>query len=283
MSGVSGNDSPIGVFNSGPGGLAVLREIRRLMPAEDLIYVADTARQPYGTRLPEEVSQISIELAGYLVSLGVKVVVIACNTASIAGGATVEKAFPNVPVIGMIDPAVKRAVHFSGGRRIAVWGTELTVDSGAYAARIHEVLPEASVLGVAPSELLRLAEKGDINGKAHLASLVSRYLEPVDEFDADTLLLGCTDLTCVRDLIDAAAAGRFVALDPAEAVADEVSQVLGQTGMRKKTSTLSPEGSLKFQVTGDQIENFARFALDFLDMKDIDVEHLDLKNIKEVG
>lgn len=269
--------TPIGMFDSGPGGLAVLREVRRILPGEDVVYIADTARQPYGTRPTDEVRDISVELAQVLVSSGAKIIVIACNTASIAAAREFEDGYQGLPVVGMIAPAVDRALASGQSHRIVVWGTELTVASNVYADRMRELDREVSIVGIAPSELLRLAERGEIEDKPYLASLAARYFEPVLDFRADTLLLGCTDLTCVRDVIDDVVDGRVEVLDPAEAVADTVAEILAQRGIPRQPRNEEEEGTVRFLVTGNDVDAFSRFARAFLDADQVIVDHFKVK------
>ena len=148
-------NAPIGIFDSGLGGLAVLREVRRLLPHEDVVFLGDTARQPSGPQPVESVRQYAIENTAYLAPTGAKLVIIACNTASVAGREASQACFPDLPVLGMIGPGVRAALAASQHSRIGVWGTRVTVDSKAYDQRILEAAPNVEVKGVACPDLLR--------------------------------------------------------------------------------------------------------------------------------
>lgn len=188
---------PIGIFDSGLGGLAVVQRVRRLLPGEDILYLGDTARQPYGPRPLEEVRRFSLEISAYLVQEGVKMVVIGCNTASVAGWGAIQSYLPEIPVLDIVQPGVRAVLSTGDHRRIGVWGTEITIASKAYDRLIHEAYPDATVICVACSRLLRLAEKGQVDDKPYLRELAQTYFQPLSESQIDTLVLGCTDLTCI--------------------------------------------------------------------------------------
>jgi glutamate racemase len=272
---------PIGVFDSGLGGLAVLREVYRLLPGEDCLFFGDTLRQPYGPRTLEEVRQYAIEITGYLIAQGAKMVLIGCNTASIAGGAAAQAAFPDVPVIGMIEAGVRGALEASRSQRIGVWGTEITIASQAYDQAIVRTDPRAQVVGVACPTLLRLAEKGKIEDRAYLRELATQDFRAVLEFDADTLVLGCTDFTCVRDVIDEVVGGRATVVDPAEEVAREARRVLAERGQ------LNPGAghptATRFYITGDDEENFTRFGAKFLGVPRIEASRASLADLQQAA
>jgi glutamate racemase len=267
-------DAPIGVFDSGLGGLAVVREVRRLLPHEDILFLGDTARQPYGPRPVEEVQRFAVEITGYLARQGVKMVIIACNTASVAGREAAQRAFPDLPVLGMVAPGVRAALTASRGSRIGVWGTAITVQSKAYDRQILQRDPDVDVLGVACPDLLRLAEKGDIDDRPHLLHLAHTYFQPLADFKADTLILGCTDLTCVRDIAQEVAGEGVTVVDPAEEVVHEARQILEEAGGLKPRR--GEPASYQFLITGDDQSNFAAFAARFLGVSEVEVERVTL-------
>jgi glutamate racemase len=273
------SNAPIGIFDSGLGGLAVLREVNRLLPDEDCLFLGDTLRQPYGPRTVEEVRQYSIEITGYLIEQGAKMILIGCNTASIAGGDVAQGCFPDVPVIGMIAPGMRAALRASRNKRIGVWGTEITIASQAYDQLIVKNDPEAQVVGVACPTLLRLAEKGKISDRPYLCDLATQDFQKVAEFKADTLILGCTDFTCVRDIIDEVVGDQAVVVDPAEEVVREASRVLAERG-GLHTSSGRPAAT-KFFITGDDKENFSVFGAKFLGVPKIDVTRVSLAEVQK--
>jgi glutamate racemase len=270
--------APIGIFDSGLGGLAVLREVNRLLPDEECLFLGDTLRQPYGPRTMEEVRQYAIEITGYLIEKGAKMVLIGCNTASIAGGDAAQACFPDVPVIGMIQPGVRAAIRASRSKRIGVWGTEITVASQAYDQLIIKTDPKAEVVGVACPTLLRLAEKGKIDDRPYLRSLATADFQKVAKFRADTLILGCTDFTCVRDIIDEVVGTQAVVVDPAEEVVREATRILKeQNGMNPGSGR---KAVTKFMITGDDQDNFSKCGAKFLGVPDIEVTRVPLVEVQ---
>jgi glutamate racemase len=274
-------NAPIGIFDSGLGGLAVLREVHRLLPNEDCLFLGDTMRQPYGPRTVEEVRQYAIEITGYLIEKGAKMVLIGCNTASIAGGDAAQACFPDVPVIGMIQPGVRAALRASRSKRIGVWGTEITVASQAYDQSILRADPQAQVVGVACPTLLRLAEKGKIGDRPYLLDLATQDFQRVAEFKADTLILGCTDFTCVRDVIDEVVGDQAVVVDPAEEVVREAIRVMeSQAGLNPGSGRAAVTS---FLITGDDQDNFSSFGAKFLGVPRIDVTRVPLADVQKAA
>lgn len=274
-------NAPIGIFDSGLGGLAVLREVNRLYPNEDCLFLGDTMRQPYGPQTVEQVRQYSIEITAYLIEQGAKMVLIGCNTASIAGGAAAQACFPDVPVIGMIQPGVRAALRASQSKRIGVWGTEITIASQAYDQMIVQTDPQAQVVGVSCPTLLRLAEKGKIDDRPYLLDLAGKDFQPVADFKADTLILGCTDFTCVRDVIDEVVGDQVVVVDPAEEVVREAGRVMMERGgLNAGQGRL---GKTEFRVTGDDRDNFSRFGAIFLGVPHIEVSRVPLADVQKAA
>jgi glutamate racemase len=282
-------DAPIGIFDSGLGGLAVLREVRRLLPHENVLFLGDTARQPYGPQPIEDVRRYAVEITGYLAQHGVKVVIIACNTASVAGQEAAQRCFPELPVLGMIGPGVRAALRHtasetataSQGRRIGVWGTGITVRSRAYDERLLQANPDMQVLGVACSDLLRLAEKGRIDDRPHLLALAHRYFLPLADFKVDALILGCTDLTCVRDIAEEVAGKDVLVIDPAEEVVHETRQILEGTGQLRPPAGDPPR--YQFLITGDDLVNFATFTSRFMGISQVEVERVSLADVQQAS
>jgi len=271
-------NAPIGIFDSGLGGLAVLREVRRLLPHEDVLFLGDTARQPYGPQPVEEVRRYAVEITGYLAQQGVKLVIIACNTASVAGREAAQGCFPHLPVLGMIGPGIRAALDASQGNRIGVWGTAITVDSKAYDQLILQLNPGMEVFGATCPELLRLAEKGQVDDRPHLLSLAHGYFQPLASLGIDTLILGCTDLTCVRDIAEEVAGEGVKVVDPAQEVVREAHQILRDAGMLRSQKLGS--GSYQFLITGDDQASFASFTARFLDLPRVEVERVGLAEVK---
>ncbi len=195
-------DAPIGVFDSGVGGLTVLRALRAALPAQDFIYLGDTARLPYGTKSPETVVRYSLQCTAALQSRGIGCLVVACNTASASALGQLSARYPTLPVIGVIEPGAQAAVAASSSQHIAVIGTEGTIDGGAYQRAIHRQSPAARVTARACSMFVAMAEEGWTNGP--LAEAVARrYLDPIFQANdaPDTLVLGCTHFPILTDAI----------------------------------------------------------------------------------
>jgi glutamate racemase len=271
-------NAPIGVFDSGLGGLAVLREVRRLLPREDVLFLGDTARQPYGPRPVPDVRRFVLEITGYLARQGVKIVIIACNTASVAGRAAAQRCFPDLPVAGMIEPGVRGALAATASKRVGVWGTALTVENKAYDQLLQQLNPEIEVLGVACPQLLRLAEKGQIDDRPYLRQLGQRYFQPLADFGIDTLILGCTDLTCVRDIAEEVSGEGVRVVDPAEEAVLQARQVLQDAGALKHHGE---EGRYRFLITGDDAANFASFTARFMGLPQVAVEQIALAAVEQ--
>ncbi len=183
-------DKPIGIFDSGIGGLTVLKEIQRELPLEDLIYLGDTARVPYGTRSPETVTRYSFENTGFLVSHGIKLLVVACNTASSISLEAIKAAF-SVPVIGVIEPGARAAVRATRNKRIGVIGTEATIKSGSYQRAIRAINSGVRTITTPCPLFVPLVEEGWLNEEVTYL-VAKKYLSHLIEEDIDTLVLGCT-------------------------------------------------------------------------------------------
>jgi glutamate racemase len=230
---------PIGVFDSGVGGLTVVRALRRALPGEDIIYLGDTARVPYGNKSPRTVEKYSLACQQFLLDRGVKLVMIACNTASANALPALRAASP-VPVIGAIEPGAAAALAATSAGHIGVIGTLGTVRSGAYANVIGARNPRARLTALACPLLVPLAEEGWVDDE--VAALVARrYLAQLFASDPaiDTLVLGCTHYPLLRDVIARVsrelAAGEVAVVDSANAMADAARDALG-SGPNKRSA-----------------------------------------------
>jgi glutamate racemase len=186
-------DAPIGVFDSGVGGLTVLRALSHALPSQDFIYLGDTARLPYGTKSPDTVSRYSLQCAQALLRRGIGALVVACNTASASALGALSARYPDLPIIGVIEPGARAAIEASRSQHIAVIATEGTINGGAYQTEIRRRNPAVRVLARACSMFVALAEEGWTSGPVAEA-VAHRYLDPVFASDdaPDTLVLGCT-------------------------------------------------------------------------------------------
>jgi glutamate racemase len=235
----------IGVFDSGVGGLTVLKEIVRLMPGEHTIYLGDTARVPYGTRSASTIRKYALQTTGFLVSKGVKMLVVACNTSAAVALPTLRRHFPGLPVIGVIEPGARAAAAASTSGRIGVIGTEGTIRSGAYEREILRLRPGARIIARPCPLFVSLAEEGWVEGK--VARLVAReYLGTLREEGIDTLVLGCTHYPLLKGTIRKVVGPRVRLIDSAEETARSVMEKLDEAGWREEGSRRSRR---RFYVT----------------------------------
>jgi glutamate racemase len=251
---------PIGIFDSGVGGLTVFKVLETALPGESFVYLGDTARVPYGTRSPETVIGYSLEAARFLRRHDVKMLVVACNTASSVALEAVE-AEAGIPVLGVIVPGARRAARLSTRGRIGVIGTRATIASGAYPAAVRALRPEAEVVSRPCPLFVPLAEEG-WTGHDVTRRVAAEYLAPMKEAGVDTLVLGCTHYPLLRPVIAEAMGEGVQLVDSAEAVAAEVRERL-TTEPALAAGAERPAGESHFYVT-DAPEPFLAVAERFL-------------------
>jgi glutamate racemase len=239
---------PIGVFDSGVGGLTVARSILDLLPGEPLLYVGDTARFPYGPRPLEEIRGFAMEIASYLIGRGVKMLVVACNSIEVAAIEDLA-AEAGVPVVGVIDPGVRAAVEVTRNRRVGLIGTEATVRSGAYERALGRTGRNVQLFSQACPAFVDFVERGD-TASPELFAVAREYLAPLQAEGIDTLILGCTHYPLLSGLI-AEIMGRDVALiSSADETAKDVYGALVAGGLRNESGPPEHE----FVTTGDPIQ-----------------------------
>lgn len=225
---------PIGVFDSGIGGLTVVRQLVERLPNESILYFGDTARVPYGSKSADTVRRYSQEAAAFLLSRGVKAVVIACNTATAHAGEVLARTLP-VPVLGVIEPGARAAVAATRTGRIGVIGTAGTIGSGAYDLAVRRKLEGARVYAQPCPLFVPLVEEGWVGHDA--ARLVAaEYLHPLQEMDVDVLILGCTHYPLMRPLIGELMGGHVTLVDSAEETAIEVEATLRDAGLLRSAA-----------------------------------------------
>lgn len=252
---------PIGVFDSGVGGLTVLRALRSQLPAEKFIYLGDTARLPYGTKSASSVERYSIQAAQFLVARGIKCLIVACNTASAVALEALRSAFAPLPVIGVVEPGASAACAASRSGHIAVLATEGTVQGGAYQRAIARLRPEAVVYAQPCSLFVALAEEGWNEGPIAEA-IARRYLEGIlrDE-RIDTLLLGCTHFPVLAATLAAVVGTSVSIVDSARTTAAVLADQLHRNGLSRNDGGSSVPPSL---MATDGPERFARVGSRFL-------------------
>jgi len=248
----------IGIFDSGIGGLTVLKEIVAALPDENIIYLGDTARVPYGIRSAETVTRYSFENTHFLLSQEIKMLVVACNTASAISLEAVKKEFP-LPVIGVLEPGARAVVAATKTRKVAVIGTEATIGSGAYERAIKKLAPDVEVHSLACPLFVSQAEEGWTDND--VAQLVAeKYLAPLRGRGIDSLVLGCTHYPLLKSVISAAVGSDITLIDSATETAKEVAAVLDK--LRWKGSGQG-EGIRKYYVT-DTPTRFEKIGKRFL-------------------
>jgi glutamate racemase len=262
---------PIGIFDSGIGGLTVMKEIIKQLPSEHILYFGDTARVPYGGRSPETVMRYSLENSEFLISKGIKILIVACNTSSAISLDTLREKFP-VPVIGVVEPGANAAVEKTQSKKVAVIGTETTINSKSYDSAIKAIDSSIEVMGYSCPLFVPLIEEGWLDGEV-VKLTAEKYLTPVKSDGVDALVLGCTHYPMIKHIIGEITS--IPLIDSAVETAKEVKRVMEDnsifcesTGdaLREFYVTDSPE---KFAAVGEKffghkIENIYRVAIDRL-------------------
>ena len=262
---------PIGVFDSGLGGLTVAREIARALPEESLVYLGDTARCPYGPRSSDEVRRFVLQIGSFLAAHPVKLIVIACNTATAAGLALAQRVF-DVPVIGVVEPGARAAVMATRNRRVGVIGTVGTIDSGAYSRSVRAIDAGVTVFSAAAPRFVDIVEEGLRRGSGPVEDLLADsasvfvrpsfhemardYLDPLKRSGIDTLVLGCTHFPLLAEAISSVTGPRVALISSAAETAREVAETLA------RRDHLALPGSIpqhRFLTTGDA-EEFERLG-----------------------
>lgn len=250
--------SPIGVFDSGIGGLSVVKRISAYLPCENIIYFGDTARVPYGTKSNETVIEYSKQDAKFLIKKNVKLIIVACNTASSVAIDVLRKTY-KIPVIGMIEPGAAMAVQVTKNKKIGVIGTNTTVNNKAYSKELLRIDPELQVFEKACPLFVPLAEEGWVDHKAtHL--IAKEYLTELKDLGIDTLILGCTHYPLLSDIIQKVMGHKVKLIDSGQAATKVVDNYLTGRGLK---TPINQEGIHEYYVS-DLPEKFKAVAERFL-------------------
>ena len=260
---------PIGIFDSGVGGLTVFKEVISLLPGEDIIYLGDTARVPYGTRSPQTVIKYSQEITRFLLRQGIKLLVVACNTSSAVSLPSLQQQ-NEIPVIGVIEPGARRTAEMTQNKRVGVIGTEGTVKSRAYEQAIQRIDEGITVITRACPLFVPLAEEGWVDNQVARLTTQS-YLRPLCEEAIDTLVLGCTHYPLLEGIIREIMGEGVCLVNSAKETAKEVKKVLHE---EKLVTHKQKNGSYTFYVT-DNAERFIHVGEKFLGRK--------LGSVEEIG
>lgn len=250
------NTAPIGIFDSGVGGLTVLRELHRQLPHESIVYVGDTARLPYGSRTPEEIRQFVREIMTWMMEQGVKMVMMACNTSSALALEQVQQEFP-IPILGLIWPGARAAVQ--AGKRVGVIATPATVASNAYHDAILEANPVTQVWQVGCPQFVPLIEQDRLQDPTTL-QVAKTYLQPLIEAHIDTLIYGCTHYPHLEPLFQTFLPDTIQRIDPARYMVQAAAQELALLDL----SSVSQRQPTQFFVSGEP-QQFAKVAARWLE------------------
>ncbi len=262
-SGTTGNSAPdksapIGVFDSGIGGLTVVRELIRQLPNESIIYFGDTARVPYGPKGPETVLRYSREITSFLKGQGVKAIVIACNTAT-AHALSALRAENDLPIVGVIEPGARAAAKTTRTGKVGVIGTQGTINSKAYERAIEAVAPDSVITALPCPLFVPLAEEGWLDTPA-TSLIAEEYLAPMAQKHVDTLVLGCTHYPLLKKVIGNAVGRDVRLIDSAEETAAETAATLRAAGLAHETTN---DAKYRF-IASDAPEQFLRVGQRFL-------------------
>ena len=272
----TGNNAPIGVFDSGLGGLTVVREIMRNLPDEDIVYFGDTARVPYGSKSPETIIRYSRQIIRFLEQQQVKAIVIACNTASALALDTVEKE-TSLPVLGVVRPGADMAVSSTRNGRIGVIATEGTIRSGLYNRLIREADPQLQVFTKACPLFVPLVEEGWTRDPI-TEEVARRYLKELLENEIDTLIMGCTHYPLLRSLLKDVVGDGVQLINPAYETAQVLGKLLDDKKMRHAPVASEEEPGRYRYYASDSAEHFRDFANRILPHQVIEAELVAIEN-----
>lgn len=264
-------EKAIGIFDSGVGGLTVLKEIQKALPNESCIYLGDTARVPYGTKSAQIVTTYALGNARFLTSKGIKLVVIACNTASAFSLGRLVEAL-SIPVVGVVEPGAERGVKITKTKRIGVIGTEGTIASRAYTKAIMRLNPEMDVVAKACPLFVPLVEEGLIDH--HITrQIVHYYLDEFERDGVDTVILGCTHYPMLKPVLGEILGGGITLVDSAKETASVVARLLDELSLHRPTG----DGSCKYYLT-DIPGRFVRIGQQILGkaIGNVEMVHLEL-------
>lgn len=267
-------EAPIGVFDSGVGGLTVAREIMRQIPQERIVYFGDTARVPYGSKSTDTLIRYTRQIIRFLKTRGVKAIVVACNTASAVALEAVRDEL-DIPIIGVVRPGAKVAVAATKNKKIGIIGTETTVKSQMYVKLIQQLEPEATVLGKACPLFVPLVEEGWTKDPV-TEEVARRYLTDLQKSDIDTLILGCTHYPLLRHMVGEIMGEQVTLVNPAYETALELRALLEREGIANDGENKNFENPYEFFVSdaAEKFKNFANSILpcDVTSIKQINIE-----------
>jgi len=250
-------EQPVGFLDSGLGGLSVVKEVKKLLPRENIEYFADNQRQPYGEKSQSELIKFTLQIISFLLKKKIKICIIACNTATAASLKKAREYF-SIPIIGVIQPAVQDAIKKTSNRRIGVIATEFTTKNEAYPKEIKRIAPEIKVFSNFCAEFVSIVEAGKFTA-SKTYEIAREYLKPLKDAQIDTLILGCTHYSFLKKVISDVIGLEVILIDPAVSTALILKEVLFQKGISKE------EGKSKenYYTTGlpEKVEKTAKIIL----------------------
>lgn len=251
---------PVGVFDSGVGGISVLRELVKQMPGEDFIYFGDSVHAPYGTRPLDEVKKLTIDNVGFLLENGAKSIVVACNTATSAAVARLREMYPLIPLVG-IEPAIKPAVLYRNNSCIVVMATPVTLKQEKFQKLMHKYDSMADIVPLPCPGLMEFVEQGILCGK-ELEKYIIELLNPLKNKNIDSIVLGCTHYPFVKSVIQKIAGSQVMVFDGGEGTAREMKRRLSNAGLLNNSKK---KGSVKFinSLNTDEELKLCQFLLEY--------------------
>jgi glutamate racemase len=262
------DDRAIGVFDSGVGGLTVLHECLVNLPNEDYVYLGDTANFPYGPRELGEVRRLAFGATRVLAEMGVKLIVVACNSATSAALSQLQASYAT-PMVGVVMPGARAAVQVTRNRRVGIMATEATIRSNAYQSALHSLDAGIEVFGVASSRLAPLIQEGDVFSE-ETETAARECVDPLRTAGVDTVILGCTHYPLITPMLRRLFGPKVGLIDSAEEIAGEVGEILQRKGISNEEAR---EGSYRFFASGDP-EEFRRVGTRFLQLPIKEVERI---------
>lgn len=266
-------EKPVGVFDSGIGGLTVVKRLTSVLPNENIIYFGDTARVPYGTKSNATVIEYSLQAAEFLIKKGVKAIVVACNTASSVAIEELKKKY-TVPIIGMIEPGAKFAVKVTNNKKIGVIGTRATINNKAYSNNIKLINNDIQVFEKACPLFVPLAEEGFLNHQA-TQIIAKEYLQELIEKEIDTLILGCTHYPILSEIIQNVVGESVTLVDSGVASAEVIRNEINRIGFETNSRTI---GRISFYVSDIPLK-FKEVAEIFLGKEINDIQKIDIEDL----
>ena len=275
--GVNLDPRPIGMFDSGVGGLTVLHECLVSHPNEDFIYLGDTGRFPYGPRSTGEIRGFAWQIASHLLALDVKLLVVACNSATASALPWLQEQLP-ASIIGAVHPEAQAAVQITRNRRVGVLATEATVSSGSYERALSNLDAGLEIFSVPCPKLASMIQGGDVFSP-EMVKTVKTYAAPLTEAGVDTVILGCTHYPLVTPMLQRVFGRDVTLVNAAREIAREVGEVLERKGIGNDPAR---EGRYSFLCTGD-VEGFVEVGARFLQMPFEDVKHVEISELERIG